>query len=542
MVCDEWAIATLVPEVSAEEFHGAISLITNYLEGRGWRINYTSRCGMGTALVQFTTACSRDTAVSLSPFQIGDSVLRISKQDRGLNYRSITFTHDVWILLMNYPLECWDVGVISRTVSPYGRFLIWNKDPRDKARVIVKLRVMNVDNIPISLVVLRNLDDVGYGDSWTCPTYILSRDLIGQQGGDEDPLPPDGGNPHPLPHVHGGFWHDEVLGNIPMDQVVINPHNENLGAPYEDVHVVHNDNVNHDDAHMAAASEHINADHVEAPVLEEVRSPIQIHSNTIYVEPHETLGPDYIPINPVASQPSSQKVPSPVFIPNNCSMSYNDIPSTSSSQPLQTSNIAVEGATEHINVLQELIGNLVTNAQDIIPKLGGSQIVNASCNVVDVVGTNGNNKRCYLQIQTIQKEPPMNTSSVSIEEITGQEFAEVQKPSNRQKKKKIIDDTFCRRSNRIAKLTRGFKDQAAADNVINNEAKIDHSNKQDPKKLKKDISVNLGPQFDAVIINKQAPPPPEFPMKTLQAIGTGPCKMAPQDVSPSALHYDSSDD
>ena len=60
--------------------------------------------------------------------------------------------------------------------------------------------------------------------------------------------------------------------------------------------------------------------------------------------------------------------------------------------------------------------------------------------------------------------------------------------------------------------------------------------------MKKDISVNLGPQFDAVIINKQAPPPPEFPMKTLQAIGTGPCKMAPQDVSPSALHYDSSDD
>ena len=60
--------------------------------------------------------------------------------------------------------------------------------------------------------------------------------------------------------------------------------------------------------------------------------------------------------------------------------------------------------------------------------------------------------------------------------------------------------------------------------------------------MKKDISVNLGPQFDVVIINKQAPPPPEFPMKTLQAIGTGPCKMAPQDVSPSALHYDSSDD
>lgn len=95
---------------------------------------------------------------------------------------------------------------------------------------------MNADTLPLSIVVLRNLDDVGFGDSWSCPTYILSNELIGQQGGDEDPLPPNGGNPHPLPHVHAGFWHDEVLGNIPMEQVVINPHNEGLGAPYEDVH------------------------------------------------------------------------------------------------------------------------------------------------------------------------------------------------------------------------------------------------------------------------------------------------------------------
>ncbi|KAM3209862.1 hypothetical protein ACQJBY_064108 [Aegilops geniculata] len=299
MVCDEWAIATLVPEVSSEEFHGAIALITNYLEGRGWRINCTSRCGMATALIQFTTACSCDTAVGHTLFQIGDSVLRISRQDRGINYRSITFTHGVWILLMNYPLECWDVGVISRTVSPYGCFLIWNKDP----------------------------------------------------------------------------------------------------------------------------------------VMEEAQAPIQIHTSTHYVAPHEALGPDYIPINPMSSQPISQNAPNLVFIPKNNCMNYNDMPSSSNAQPIQTCNISVEGVSEHINVLQDIIGNLVTNAQDIIPKLGGSKIVNASCNVVDVVGSNGTNKRCYLQIQTIQYEAPMNASSVSIEEITGQEFAEVQKPSNRQKKK-----------------------------------------------------------------------------------------------------------
>lgn len=50
-----------------------------------------------------------------------------------------------------------------------------------------------------------------------------------------------------------------------------------------------------------------------------------------------------------------------------------------------------------------------------------------------------------------------------------------------------------------------------------------------------------GASFDAMVINKNAPPPPELPMKTLQAIGTGPCKMARYEVSSSALNYDSSD-
>lgn len=62
------------------------------------------------------------------------------------------------------------------------------------------------------------------------------------------------------------------------------------------------------------------------------------------------------------------------------------------------------------------------------------------------------------------------------------------------------------------------------------------------KKKKTSMAVNLGPQFDAMVINNNAPPPPELPMKTLQAIGTGPCKMARYEVSSSALNYDSSDD
>ena len=54
--------------------------------------------------------------------------------------------------------------------------------------------------------------------------------------------------------------------------------------------------------------------------------------------------------------------------------------------------------------------------------------------------------------------------------------------------------------------------------------------------------VNLGSQFDAMVVDRQQAPPPELPVGTVQVIGTRFCKMPPGDVSSSALNYDSSDD
>jgi hypothetical protein len=146
---------------------------------------------------------------------------------------------------MNYPLECWDVEIIMRTVVPYGRFLVWNKDMSDRSRILVKIRAYDVDTLPLSLVVIRNLTDDGNADSWTCPLYIISKVMLGGGAGDEDPLPTDGGNPHPVMiYEQGGFWHDQAMHNADdMDQgqeeqVHPNPAapaNAALAAPMEQV-------------------------------------------------------------------------------------------------------------------------------------------------------------------------------------------------------------------------------------------------------------------------------------------------------------------
>lgn len=60
--------------------------------------------------------------------------------------------------------------------------------------------------------------------------YVLQSKLIGGLGGDEDPLPPNGGNPHPLPNFpFGGIWDDmmhednKAQGNVAADMGNVAP-------------------------------------------------------------------------------------------------------------------------------------------------------------------------------------------------------------------------------------------------------------------------------------------------------------------------------
>jgi hypothetical protein len=178
LICDDWAIATLAPEAAAHEFNASIALIENFLEGRGWGVKSSSRCGQGAALIQFHSAAERDVAIDYSPHFLGDTVLRFLPQNRGMNHRNDVFTHECWLMILNFPLECWDIETIMRVVAPFGRFVVWNKDSSNKARILVKIRPYNIDTLPLSLVIMQNNNDLGNGDSWTCPVTILTRKLL----------------------------------------------------------------------------------------------------------------------------------------------------------------------------------------------------------------------------------------------------------------------------------------------------------------------------------------------------------------------------
>jgi hypothetical protein len=94
-------------------------------------------------------------------------------------------------------------------MAPYGRFLVWNRQDSNKARIFVKIRAYDINKIPGSIVVLHNSNSVGHGSSWSCPCVLFNLHMIGAGPSDEDPLPPNCGNPHKLPMVFDDFdiWH-----------------------------------------------------------------------------------------------------------------------------------------------------------------------------------------------------------------------------------------------------------------------------------------------------------------------------------------------
>ncbi|PNT75871.1 uncharacterized protein LOC112270078 [Brachypodium distachyon] len=237
IICEEWTIAILASHVEIEDYEEGLHIIRHFLAKQNWQICSTSRYVMGSALVQFVTSCDRDTAVNSAPFHIDDMVLRFIPRNRGLNHRDAVFSHDVWIMLTNYPLEGWDVEAVSDAFVPYGGFLVWNKEVSNKARILVKIRAYDVDTLPLSIVILSNSNHVGNGESWTCPLYIQSSNMIGTPAADEDPLPPDGATPHPMALQFHNIWQD-ADAHVPYA-----PHVHELNAQAPEEPPVQRDNV-----------------------------------------------------------------------------------------------------------------------------------------------------------------------------------------------------------------------------------------------------------------------------------------------------------
>jgi hypothetical protein len=98
-------------------------------------------------------------------------------------------------MLVGVPFEHWNTEDLSAAFNKIGKLLIWEKDYTHRARIIAKVRVTELVDIPKSIRFTEG--DQPESESWTFSVELLQETLLGGGPPDEDPLPEDGVDPHP---------------------------------------------------------------------------------------------------------------------------------------------------------------------------------------------------------------------------------------------------------------------------------------------------------------------------------------------------------
>ena len=63
--------------------------------------------------------------------------------------------YDVWLMILGFNIDYWEHKDIEKAISEFGKLLIWEEDPSNFARIIVKGRVVVSLKSPGSWFVLR---------------------------------------------------------------------------------------------------------------------------------------------------------------------------------------------------------------------------------------------------------------------------------------------------------------------------------------------------------------------------------------------------
>jgi hypothetical protein len=392
-------------------------------------------------------------------------------------------------MIMNYPLEAWHVEKIRESVSEFGRFLVWNKDGSNRARILIKVRVPDILEIPISHVLCENTNDEGHGHSWTCVIYILQSNLLGGPGGDEDHLPPHGGNPHPIPNLpFGGIWEDADFPDIAA-----------LAANDPPAHNVAP--INHN---VTPAAEE------ELVIQTPPQSPPVHHHNAHDLQPAIEAADSFSAMHRLVSD-----------IMHNAPVIMEQL------NPEQINAMRVQLVDVHdgVNVQKKSVLTIFTSANSATPK--------PTCTITEVPDYDSKTDTISeTSYQTDELNTMMDTPICSID-VT---HSEIPLPANKRKKACARNVSEVRHSNRLTDLSAGFKDKDAADKAAGKDVmKEKPVTKKISKTLKKSTKKNLNVPFTAEVMDITAPPPPELPLSTVQAIGVQQCQIPPSEVSDEKL-------
>jgi hypothetical protein len=195
------AIATIAPVPPGQiPFENIADVLQDFLVNEA-RVGFRDiqPCPFGSAYVQFSHVRDRDRLIRESPIPFNDVHVTFIKHNEGPNWRKTYFNSECWLLLVGPPLDHWFTEDINAAFCDIGKVLLWEKDLGNKGRILAKVRVTELVEIPKSIRFSEG--DAAESKSWNFSVEVLQETLLGGVPADEDPLPEDGEDPHPLPNL-----------------------------------------------------------------------------------------------------------------------------------------------------------------------------------------------------------------------------------------------------------------------------------------------------------------------------------------------------
>lgn len=130
-----------------------------------------SKCPFGQAYVMLNNVFDRDDLVRNSPHQYDDVHIIFQKHNQGLNWRGFTLNRECWLLLVGFPFGNRSIIQLTNSVKSFGKLLLWDRVKSSRSGLVVKVRVVELSDIP-SYIVIREGNDF-QNESWSCPVVII---------------------------------------------------------------------------------------------------------------------------------------------------------------------------------------------------------------------------------------------------------------------------------------------------------------------------------------------------------------------------------
>lgn len=117
---EDVAIAILVRAVASCEFPQVADAIHHYRTHKFWvRVSKIVARPIGAAFVTFGSCLEREAAITHGPHSLEPYSLSIIKHDEGINLRYAPLDRVCWIMLVAFPLDCYNVAAIGCAVAGF---------------------------------------------------------------------------------------------------------------------------------------------------------------------------------------------------------------------------------------------------------------------------------------------------------------------------------------------------------------------------------------------------------------------------------------